>query len=582
MAKSCGIHIGQRRYAVVVLDGSAKKHTLVLQEEGEIPPGDDPIQATALALREVAKKIKVPGENIGLAIDSGLGAYRTLSLPFDDESKIEDVIKFEVESELPQWDIDEVIIDFLTLDSTPGVESTLLVTAVPKDRLEARIRACERAGLEPYEAELDTTALFNAAHACEMLHPDGAQVIVHVGDGSTSVVVVDGGHLAGMRSIHTGATPPMSVPARMPEDGEGDDDEFDEDAEVADEAPSIDQEEVRRLRSAAANRIRRELARTLSAANTENPIEGIYVTGLQLPELYEGPILDVPVAPFVGLPGEGDDVGESAVAYGVALRQLGGGVLKGTLRREELRYSGKFERLELPFAVLSLLLLTTLWVHLIVIDKQILWRGEGNLAKGHKGDLQIWLEASNAFMLPIPEEDQEGRLTDPPENIAKYCAEAQAGEDSERNKMDELRRIDQLLTIEIETVKKQLGHISEVTQPQSALEAITTVLDVISNLENKDEVRIGFRTVVADTAQTRSGNDPYVQVKLDLDFFGEDPLGLDATQYYNHLANEMETYPWCTEFARKQSKVLEDGGKGISVEGITIQVNTTKIPKENA
>ena len=56
MARSCGIHIGQRRWAVVVLEGSAKKHRILLQEDGDVPEGDDPIQATAKELREVAKR----------------------------------------------------------------------------------------------------------------------------------------------------------------------------------------------------------------------------------------------------------------------------------------------------------------------------------------------------------------------------------------------------------------------------------------------------------------------------------------------------------------------------------------------
>ena len=68
MAKSCGIHIAQHRWALVVLEGTAKKHKLILQAEGPIPAGDDPIQATAGELREVAKKVKVPGENSGLAV----------------------------------------------------------------------------------------------------------------------------------------------------------------------------------------------------------------------------------------------------------------------------------------------------------------------------------------------------------------------------------------------------------------------------------------------------------------------------------------------------------------------------------
>jgi len=67
----------------------------------------------------------------------------------------------------------------------------------------------------------------------------------------------------------------------------------------------------------------------------------------------------------------------------VGLRELGGGLLQPRLRREDLRFTGKFERLELPLAVFSLLLFTLLAVQLIVINKQILWRDEGDLARAY-------------------------------------------------------------------------------------------------------------------------------------------------------------------------------------------------------
>jgi hypothetical protein len=579
MAKSCGIYIGLRRWAVVVLEGNAKKHHVILQQSGTIPSGEDSVNSTARDLREVAKKVKVHSENIGLAIDSGLASYRTLSLPFDDPSKIEEVIKFEVESDLPQWDIDDVIVDFLTLHTTPGVESTLLVTAVPKERLEARLRACERAGMEPYEAELDTTALFNAAHAVGLLRPDGAQVLLHVGDTTTSVVVVDGGKLLNMRSIHTGVAPATFGAAPEAGAGAGAEGAAPE-AEPAAPPPPIDLEVDARRRAGAAARIRREVARTISGATTDHPFEGVYVTGLQLPELYTEPLLDVPVAPFVGLPGEGDDVGECAVAYGAALRPLGAAVLKGTLRREELRYTGKFERLELPLAVFGMLLLTCLWVQLVVVNRQILWRGEGNLAREQRGDMQIWLEASNQFMLPNPEDDYPGRLKAPPADLEAYARKAQKGEDDERTKMEQLKRIEQLLTIEIDKVKRELGHISEVVQPQSALEAMTVVLGLME--EKKDEIgRVALRKLAADTQQTRGDQQPYVLVKLDIDFFAENDV--EATKHYNLLQSALEAQVWCKEFERKPNKTLDDN-QGIYVEGMTIQVDTSKLhrPEEGS
>jgi len=189
MSRSCGIHIDQRRFHAVVLDGGSKKHRVVATITGEIPFEDDPVEAVAEELRAFVKSNKIKVDNVVLAVDSGMAAFRTLTVPFDDRSKIEDIIKFEIESDLPQWDIDDVIVDFLVLGTKPGVESSLLVTGIPKPRLERQLAACDRGGLEAQDAELDGTALFEAASATGALSEQAAQVLVHVGDSTTTVVV---------------------------------------------------------------------------------------------------------------------------------------------------------------------------------------------------------------------------------------------------------------------------------------------------------------------------------------------------------------------------------------------------------
>ena len=79
MARSCGLRIGPRRFELVVLDGSAKKHKITAYMAGELPrDGDDPIATAAAAvLREAVKQHNVPHDNVGVAIDTGLAAFRT-------------------------------------------------------------------------------------------------------------------------------------------------------------------------------------------------------------------------------------------------------------------------------------------------------------------------------------------------------------------------------------------------------------------------------------------------------------------------------------------------------------------------
>src|SRR5262245_57570664 len=134
MARSCGLRIGPRRFELVVLEGSPKKHKIAAWAAGDLPlvtagkadEGDPAAQAAAI-LKEAAKKNAIPGDSIGLAIDTGLAAFRTMKLQLADRAKIEQVIKFEAESLLPQWNIDDVIVDLHTFAATE-VSSELLIT----------------------------------------------------------------------------------------------------------------------------------------------------------------------------------------------------------------------------------------------------------------------------------------------------------------------------------------------------------------------------------------------------------------------------------------------------------------------
>ena len=163
MSQSIGIHLGERSFHLVALEGSLKRHKLVHASSGEIPVGEGAAQVVIERLREIVKEEKLRGESVYLAIDSGVAAFRTLTLPFDDREKIEEVIKFEIEGNLPQYDIDQVVVDFQVLSSKPGVESNLLVTAVPKDRLRGARGICERAGVVARGAVLGGAGLVDAA-----------------------------------------------------------------------------------------------------------------------------------------------------------------------------------------------------------------------------------------------------------------------------------------------------------------------------------------------------------------------------------------------------------------------------------
>jgi len=571
MARSCGIRVGPRRFELVVLDGSPKKHKIVSHVIGELPrpSGDEAadLQEAAATLRRAAKDANVPHDNLGVAIDAGSGAFRSLKLPFSDKAKIEEVLKFEVENLLPHWNIDEVVVDFHVIEEGSD-SSELLITAVQKSDLRRPLALCEKAGVEPLEIELETSAMVNAALKGGLCPIDSAQILVHVGEHSTSVVVVDGGKAREMRAIHIGAlTSELGTPPAAEElEAEGEKSEK-APALPAGEVPADPAERERRVEQAQ-RRIRRELGRTVSAARTAHPLQTIYICGMEVGGLVSDSILDVPVKLLEvfdsesGAPVEGRD--QLVVAYGVALRQLGGGVLEPSLRREELRYSGAFERVELPVAVVALLLVTLLGVWNIFLYRQI---------DTATGSMEYWRDSGVNWLRGNPKTGQKGYLEYPDQapKATKYIDSIK--DDTERDAFAQMVEVKRLLNIEIAGLEKQLGQDAEISYPQSALVASTLVLDV---LEKGGEAmgRPSLRRLRATYHSGKTGGRPdSVDVTMDITFFAENQS--EAVANYEAFRSALKPKPWCREVEDRPTKALETG-KGISVASMTVQVDVSK------
>ncbi len=567
--RSCGIRVGPRRFELVVLDGNAKKHKIVSYLTGEFPRGSGDeaadLQQAAAVLKEAVKKHDLPGDSIGIALDTGLGAFRTLKLPFSDAVKIEEVLKFEVESLLPQWNIDDVVVDFHVLESTSD-SSELLITAVQKNDLRRQLGLCEKAGVEPQEVELETSAMVNAALQAGLCPIDTAQILVHVGDYSTSVVVMDGGKVREMRAIHIGA---LSWELATPPAAEG---EAAAEGEKQPVAPAVeavlDPLEMQRRIDQAIKRIRRELGRTVSAARTAHPLQTVYVCGWEVPGLAGSSILDVPVKLLECFEADGgapaDGRGQLVVAYGVALRELGGGELHPSLRREDLRYSGAFERVELPIAVVCLLLVTLLGVWNIFLYKDL---------TNVNGTMSYWRDATMSWLIGNDKAGSKGYLEYPPEKVVKYVKTIEA--DSDHTRFEQLQQVKRLLANEVTNLEKELGQDAEISYPQSALAGATLVLDT---LEKGGETmgRPSLRKVSA-TYQPGKGTKPdSVKVTLELSFFAENQSA--ATANYEAFRSALKASPWCVDVEERPTKALENG-KGISIATLPITVDVSKAPR---
>ena len=395
---------------------------------------------------------------------------------------------------------------------------------------------------------------------------------MHVGDHSTSVVVVEGGEVREMRVIHIGALNPERKRKSEDEDLEDGDSEKDEKPvdegelltlENPEEPDSI--QESRRI-DQALKRIRRELGRTISGGRTSHPIEAIYVCGIELPGLIGSVVQDVPIYLLDCFDEDGgqpaDGYGALVVAYGAAIRQLGGGVVISSLRREELRYTGAFERIEFPLAVACLLVTTLLGVICILQLNETKWQNQGAM---------FWLRSSNNYMVGDLAKGQLGVLNPVPEDLDAYAKLVQAdGGDPERTPLESLRHIRTELAARVLGLQRVLGQDSDVQQPQSAFVATMLVLDTLNGIEG---ARPSLRRVRSVFQKGTRGRVDSVTVTLDLTFFADNSL--KATQDYETFQQTVESQAWFVEFEKKRSTPLE-GDQGISITNLPVTVDVDK------
>ncbi|HIK60622.1 MAG TPA: hypothetical protein EYF98_08010 [Planctomycetes bacterium] len=566
MARSCGIHLGTRRFEIVILDGGPKKQTLVAAVAGELDPNAD---HPGKALKEALAKHKVSKENMGLVIDAGGAAFRRLTLPLTDATKIEQVLKFEVEKDLPQWDIDDVVADHLVMASN-DISSDLLVTAVPKEDLGAALAICEWAGAEPYEVELETTAMVNAAFYSDLCPIDTAQVLVHVGEHSTAVVIIDGGQVNEMRVVHSGA-----LGAQPSESSAEEATEEDTPQDVAEVARGQEQEQEHVNREAL-RRIRRELGRSISAARTRNDIEAVYACGLNLPGLIGESVMDIPVEEMSAFGPEASRIkqdlpaeerGRWVVAFGSALRELGGAKLSPRLRRENLTYAGTWERVEFPLAVCSLLLATLLAVMFILQQKELMTLNVHGAGQ--------WASYSNAYMKG--DRNVLGKLSPLPDDIRAFLKKLEGGEGGSDGKpfSDDYyaatKRVDALLRTEVAKLKKELGADTSIQQPQSALVGTHLVLDLLE--EHQKDWRPSIRHIDAVTqGMGKSTRSESVKVTVTLVLLADSVQA--AASNYEALLNELKLQPWHKNSTRSNVVSLAND-KGLLIERLPIEVDVS-------
>lgn len=337
--RSIGIDPGDQAVKVVEVDGSYKRTRLL---SVHLAPAAAPGADVAMRAEVVAAAARQAFDQ-GMRGEVALGhpcreaVLRTIELPFKGTDAIRKVVKAEIEGEIQSQSVDDMVVDFHEIGEGQNGSTRILVASVPKASLRAQLAALTGHAIEPEHVDLDTMALWRAAHWAGAFEPDAfaagaaepgttaaagatssggataarVTVVVDIGARSVRVLLVAGEHLVEMRALRlgdavvaediarrhgldpmvareathrclaTGADQRLEVAAAPLATGKEEGTE--EGAEVAPGAPArsvvVSRVEVEAAHTAWLQRLARELTRFLTASGRAGQLVGVVATG---------------------------------------------------------------------------------------------------------------------------------------------------------------------------------------------------------------------------------------------------------------------------------------------------------------
>jgi general secretion pathway protein L len=197
-----GLDIGAYSVKVATITASFRAFTWTNYREITIPHSerDQPERAAAHALAEVSSDLKA----VGAVVVCGLPGYkvmsRFISLPFDDPKRIDSVLGFELEGQIP-LSVEQMVYSYQVTGKNEEGQSEVFAAAVQREYMSRYMDTLKEAGVDPRILTLDTTSYLNLY---DHLVGAGTVAFLDIGHRSTNVCVVQEGQLRMARSIGRG------------------------------------------------------------------------------------------------------------------------------------------------------------------------------------------------------------------------------------------------------------------------------------------------------------------------------------------------------------------------------------------
>jgi type IV pilus assembly protein PilM len=177
----------------------------------ELPNEEAHHSQIATALREMMDELRVKHGRANYAIAAQSAFARFVKLPLVEQEKIERVIGFEAQQNVP-FPLDEVVWDYQLVGGGPDKLVEVVIVAVKAEYLETINAAVEESGLRADKIGLATMGLYNAFRYNYTNIP-GCSLLVDIGARTTNVLFIEPGKIFS-RSVPIGGSSITAAIAR--------------------------------------------------------------------------------------------------------------------------------------------------------------------------------------------------------------------------------------------------------------------------------------------------------------------------------------------------------------------------------
>lgn len=215
MSRAVGIELTDSYVKLVSLDQAGKKHRI--DHFHRAPILDDPErpweERAAAALRDAVAAARIPRNRVFVSLESGEAILREVSLPFKNEDQIRKTVRYELESLVHNYTIEELVVcHYKTGETDKGTH--LLTAAVPKKVLEKYLKIFENAGIDPVAVDLDACAVYNAMHYAGAVDTDEPHLLIYGTPKFTKLILVEQRRPKAIRTIRFALPAPAKAPVR--------------------------------------------------------------------------------------------------------------------------------------------------------------------------------------------------------------------------------------------------------------------------------------------------------------------------------------------------------------------------------